>query len=155
MRAGIALYGVGSDDSPTRRALPLRPVLSLRARVAAVRLLAPGETAGYGRAFTAKRPTRLAVVAVGYADGLPRSLPRQGGRVLVRGASCPMVGHMCMDQLLVDVTDAPDAAPGDIATLLGTDGSAAIRAEELAARCGTITNELLSRLGSRLGIVVR
>ena len=155
VRAGIALYGVGSDDSPTRRALPLRPVLSLRARVAAVRLLAPGETAGYGRAFTAKRPTRLAVVAIGYADGLPRSLPRQGGRVLVRGASCPMVGRMCMDQLLVDVTDAPNAAPGDVATLLGTDGSAAIRAEELAARCGTITNELLSRLGSRLGIVVR
>ena len=78
MRAGIALYGVGSDDSPTRRALPLRPVLSLRARVAAVRLLAPGETAGYGRAFTAKRPTRLAVVAIGYADGLPRSLPPAG-----------------------------------------------------------------------------
>ena len=111
VRAGIALYGVGSDDSPTRRALPLRPVLSLRARVAAVRLLAPGETAGYGRAFTAKRPTRLAVVAIGYADGLPRSLPRQGGRVLVRGVSCPMVGRMCMDQLLVDVTDAPGRRP--------------------------------------------
>ena len=154
-RAGIALYGVTSDAAPVDAPLDLRPALALRARVAAVRRLAAGEGAGYGLAFRAARPTTLAVVAIGYADGLPRSLPRQGGRVLVRGVFCPMVGRMCMDQLLVDVTDAPDAAPGDIATLLGTDGSAAIRAEELAARCGTITNELLSRLGSRLGIVVR
>ncbi len=152
VRAGIALYGVYSDDAPARRALPLRPVLSLKARVALVRPLAPGESAGYGLAFTAARPTKLAVLAIGYADGLPRCLPRQGGRVLLHGVSCPMVGRMCMDQLLVDVTDAPDVTAGDTATLIGRDGDGCIPVEEVARRCGTISNEILSRLGSRLAL---
>ena len=154
-RAGIALYGVYSDLSPTQRRLPLKPVLSLRARVASVRTIQPGQGAGYGLAFQARRETRLAVVTIGYADGLPRNLSQKGGRVLIRGAFCPMVGRMCMDQLLVDVTDLPEAAPGDVVTLIGRDGSNELRAEELAVRCGTITNELLSRLGVRLERVYR
>ena len=95
-------------------------------------------------------PARLAVVTIGYADGLPRQLPQQGGRVLIRGAFCPMAGRMCMDQLLVDVTALPGVQAGDVVTLIGRDGARELRAEELAARCGTITNELLSRLGRRL-----
>ena len=79
----------------------------------------------------------------------------RGGRVLLHGAFCPMVGRMCMDQLLVDVTDAPAVAPGDVATLIGKDGDDVIPAEELAARCDTITNELLSRLSPRLGLIAR
>ena len=154
-RAGIALYGVYSDLSPTQRRLSLRPVLSLRARVASVRTLAPGEGAGYGLAFRAGRPTRLAAVTIGYADGLPRSLPQNGGEVLLRGRRCPMAGRLCMDQLLADVTDVPGAAAGDIVTLIGRDGAEEIAAEAVAARCGTITNELLSRLGARLPVVVR
>lgn len=149
-RAGIALYGVYSSLSPVQRRLDLKPVLSLRARVASVRPLRPGERAGYGLAFQARQETRLAVVTIGYADGLPRQLPQQGGRVLIRGAFCPMAGRMCMDQLLVDVTALPDVQAGDVVTLIGRDGAQELRAEELAARCGTITNELLSRLGRRL-----
>ena len=149
-RAGIALYGVYSDLSPVRHSLPLKPVLSLYARVASVRSISPGEGAGYGLAFHAERETRLAVVTIGYADGLPRALSQKGGRVLIRGMICPMVGRMCMDQLLVDVTDLPQAAPGDLVTLIGRSGKEQLHAEELAARCGAITNELLSRLGSRL-----
>ena len=152
-RAGIALYGVQSAPGPVRRDLDLRPVLSLRARVASVRTLAPGECAGYGLAFHARRETKLAVVTIGYADGLPRCLPQQGGRVLLRGQFCPMVGRMCMDQLLVDVTDVPGVRPGHVATLLGAEGGNILQAEELATRCGTITNELLSRLGRRLELV--
>ena len=154
-RAGIALYGVYSDLSPTQRRLSLRPVLSIRARVASVRTIQPGQGAGYGLAFQARRETRLAAITIGYADGLPRSLSQKGGRVLIRGTFCPMVGRMCMDQLLVDVTDLPEAAPGDVVTLIGRDGSNELRAEELAVRCGTITNELLSRLGVRLERVYR
>lgn len=152
-RAGIALYGVCSDDSPTVQTLDLKPVLSLRARVTCVRTLAPGEGAGYGLAFRANQPRQLAVVAIGYADGLPRSLPQQGGEVLLHGMHCPMVGHMCMDQLLVDVTGLPGVTPGDAATLIGTDGQQQICAEAVARQCGTITNEILSRLGARLPII--
>ena len=149
-RIGIALYGVQSDRGEILHKLDLQPVLSLRARVVHVQTLAAGETAGYGRAFQAERETRLAVVSIGYADGLPRDLPQRGGEVLLHGRRCPMVGRMCMDQLLVDITNA-EAAPGDAATLLGRCGGEVITAEALAAQCGTITNELLSRLGGRLG----
>ena len=81
--------------------------------------------------------------------------PPTAAGVLVRGVSCPMVGRMCMDQLLADVTQVPDAAPGDAVTLLGADGGEVIPATELADACGTITNELLSRLGARLPVIVR
>jgi len=153
-RAGIALYGVSSDAQPTRLRPTLRPALSLRARVALVRTLDAGKRAGYGLAFRAERESRLAVVSIGYADGLPRELSQRGGRVLVNGRSCPMVGRMCMDQLLVDVTDAPDVHPGSIVTLIGRDGALQIQAEELARQCDTITNELLSRLGGRLEEII-
>jgi len=153
-RAGIALYGVGSENASDALEAGLRPVLSLRARVACVRRLRPGEGAGYGLAFRAQRDTRLAVLSIGYADGLSRELARNGGRVLLHGQSCPMVGRMCMDQLFVDVTGVPQVRPGDVATLIGRDGALTIRAEEAARRCGTITNELLSRLGGRIGQVV-
>ena len=93
-------------------------------------------------------------MTIGYADGLPRSLPRQGGQVLIRGIRCPMVGRICMDQLLVDVTRVPQVSAGDVVTLIGRDGPGEIRAEEVAAQCHTITNELLSRLGGRLSLVL-
>lgn len=154
-RAGIALYGAGSARAADCMEAGLQPVLSLRARVVCVRQLCPGEAAGYGLAFRAERDTRLAVVSIGYADGLPRELAQNGGRVLLHGQSCPMAGRMCMDQLLVDVTDVPGVCAGDVATLIGQDGALTIRAEEISRRCGTITNELLSRLGHRIGRRVR
>ena len=92
VRAGIALYGVRSDDAPVQRSLDLRPVLSLRARVASIRTVQAGESAGYGRVFQAEQETKLAVVTIGYADGLPRDLPQRGGQVLIQGRRCPMVG---------------------------------------------------------------
>lgn len=154
-RAGIALYGICSDENPILRPLDLWPVLSLRARVASVRTLQAGEGAGYSLVFRAQRETLLAVIAIGYADGLPRSLGQQGGEVLLHGRRCPIVGKVCMDQLLVDVTETPETRAGDIATLIGRDGGQEIRAEELAAHCSTISNELLSRLGSRLALSTR
>lgn len=154
-RIGIALYGLSSDTAPVAHPLPLSPVLSLRARIAAIRPLAAGEGAGYGLAYRAKQDCRIAVVTIGYADGLPRALSACGGRALVHGVSCPMCGRICMDQLLLDVSAVPEAAPGDIVTLIGQDGPAVLRAEDVAVQCGTITNELLSRLGARLPFVYR
>lgn len=152
-RAGIALYGVYSDSTPILRRLDLTPALSLKAKVGTIQELRPGERAGYGLAFQAEAAARLAVITIGYADGLPRELAQCGGRVLIRGKSFPMVGRMCMDQLLVNVTGVEDVRTGDIVTLIGRDGDLDIRVEELAERCGTITNEILSRLGSRLAVL--
>lgn len=158
-RPGIALYGLLSNAADTRDFSDrLRPVLSLRARVASVHLLSPGESAGYDMAYTATRPTTVATITIGYADGLPRSLSQpaaQGlqqdrGCVLLHGQRAPIVGRICMDQLLADVTALPQTRPGDIATLIGRDGQESISAANLADTCGTITNELLSCLGPRL-----
>lgn len=155
VRAGIALYGLLSSPGDVTRLSPdLRPVLSLRARVAQVRTLRAGERAGYDGAFTALRASTLALVTIGYADGWPRSLSGGRGRVLVRGRYAPVAGLVCMDQMLVDVTGIPGAAPGDVATLIGRDGDACLTAGEAALAADTITNELLSRLGERLERVV-
>lgn len=153
-RVGIALYGLLSTREDRNLAAPdLRPVLSLRARVASVKTLSPGCAAGYGLAFVAQRPTKVAVLAIGYADGLPRTLT--GGQVLLHGCRAPIVGRICMDQTLVDVTEIPAVDPGDVAVLLGTSGQETITAYDLAQQAGTITNEILSRLGPRLERIVR
>ena len=150
-RPGIALYGVHSAPGQETRAKPdLRPVLSLRARVVQLHRLEAGERAGYDGSFTARRPTVLAALSIGYADGWPRSLSNGAGQVLIRGQRAPIAGLVCMDQLLVDVTDIDGVTPGDIATLIGRDGAAELTAGQAARAAGTITNELLSRLGPRL-----
>lgn len=148
-RTGIALCGVKSSEGDSTARWPgLRPVLSLRARVAEVRTVPPGEGVGYDRAYVTRRETRLAAIPAGYADGIFRTA--NGAHALVNGKAAPIAGRICMDQLLLDITDCGEVRPGDIVTFIGRDGSAAISAEELASQCGTITNELFSRLGSRL-----
>lgn len=148
VRPGIALYGLLSRDEDNNPSL--RPVLSLKAQVSSLRTLHSGESAGYGLSFTADRDMKLAVLSIGYADGLPRALSDGNGRVLINGYSAPVIGRVCMDQTLVDVSRIPKVAQGDTAVLIGRSGMQEITAGELAERCGTITNEILSRLGGRL-----
>lgn len=162
VRPGIALYGLLSNDGDSRRFLsekghaPLRPVLSLKARIVSLRTLHEGEAAGYGLSFIADREMKLAVLSIGYADGLPRALSGGKGRALINGYSAPILGRICMDQTLVDVSEIPDSeiSQGDTAVLIGRSGTREIAAGELAEHCGTITNEILSRLGTRLERVV-
>lgn len=150
VRPGIALYGVlSSPGDRTAAAVNLRPVLSLKARVACVKQLHKGETAGYGQAYTAEKRRKTAVVSIGYADGVPRALSGRG-KVLVNGYKAPMIGRICMDQLLIDVSDIPHVSPGDEAVLIGSSGTEQITAGEFARMTGTISNEILSRLGTRL-----
>lgn len=150
-RPGILLYGVHScPEYAASCRESFAPVLSLKARVASVRTLSPGDCAGYGPDFTAERPTRIAVLSIGYADGLPRLLSGGRGFVLIEGRRAPVIGRICMDLTLVDVSGCPSVKPGDIAVIIGSSAGREINAEEMADRCGTITNELLSRLGTRL-----
>ncbi len=155
LRAGIALYGILSkkadaDECPA----PLIPTLSLKTRVASVREILAGESAGYNRAFTAKQNRKIASLAIGYADGVPRALSCGVGSVLIHGKKAPIVGQICMDQTIVDVTEIPEINPGDTAILIGRSGDAEITACDIAAQCGTIANEILSRLGNRLTRII-
>lgn len=153
-RAGISLYGVFSGPSRgLQQKYDLRPVASLKARLACVREVKPGEGAGYGLTWHADSRRRIAAVSIGYADGFPRILSNKG-YALVRGRRAPVAGRVCMDQLLLDVTEVEGVRAGDEAVLIGTSGELEIRAEDLAAEAGTISNEILSRLGERLTRVV-
>lgn len=157
VRPGIALYGLFSTEADTRNLheiCPLEPVLSLKARVASVRTLYAGESVGYGLAFTADHDMQIAVLSIGYADGLPRELSCGNGSVLIGGQRAPIVGRICMDQTLIDVSQLSDVKQGDTAVLIGVSGSEQITAGELAGKCHTIANELLSRLGNRLERIV-
>ena len=146
-RPGYALYG----GNPTPGAPnPMRPVVTLRAPVIQTREIGIGESVGYNAQWRAKRPTRLATIGVGYADGLPRSLmgteSHSGGDALVEGRRCPFVGRVSMDLTVIDVTDVPASVrPGAIVELLGE----AITVDDVAARAGTIGYEILTNLGRR------
>lgn len=153
-RVGILLYGCHSQLGEACLMQPeVSPVLSLYSQIVLIREVEEGDTVGYGRTYRAKRKKRLAVVPIGYADGYPRSLSNRG-YVLIRGQQARIVGRICMDQMIVDITAIGDAAVHDRVTLIGKDGSKTIYAEELASLSQTITNELLSRLGSRINRVL-
>lgn len=152
VRVGIALYGVlSTPEANTKYSLDLRPVLALKSKIALVRTIAVGESIGYGRSFVAQERMKSAVIPIGYADGIPRSLSIKNGHVLIGGCRLPIIGRICMDQLLVDVTDIQKVKRGDIVTLIGKDGAEEITAEQVAENAGTITNEILSRLSARIG----
>lgn len=155
VRAGVALYGVPSRPGErTIRQLDLRPVLSLKTKVVLLRNVKRGASVGYNRCFTAKRDSRVAILPVGYADGLPRALSCGTGNVVIGKKRLPVIGRVCMDQMAVDVTDAEEIAVGDPVTLIGAKDDG-ISAPVVADCCGSITNELLSRLGARLPVVAR
>lgn len=146
-RIGLFLFGVMSRSD---EAGPdgLRPVLSLRARLASVRTVHAGESLGYGLSYTFSKDSRIGTVSIGYADGVPRALSNQGN-VLIHGHRCPIVGQICMDQMMIDLGDL-NVAPGDVVTLIGEDHGTRIEAAQWAEQTQSITNEILSRLGSRL-----
>jgi len=148
LRPGYALYGGNPTPSAEN---PMRPVARLDARILAVREIAAGESVGYDGVWTASRPTRLATLGVGYGDGLPTGVScasgRPGAEAIIGGYRCPLVGRVSMDFVMLDVTDVPEhvARRGETAELLGDT----IGVDEMAARCGTIGYEILTRLGRR------
>jgi len=146
VRLGLSLHGVLPPNTPGPA---LQPVLSLKARLARVAAVAPGDGVSYGLTWRAKQPSRVGLVPVGYADGWKRSLGNRG-EVLVRGQRCPIVGRVAMDHFLVDVTGIAGATEGDEAVLIGTQTNERITADDVAALAGTISWDVLASLQARL-----
>ena len=147
VRAGLMLYGVSPIRDQQRL---LRPVMTLKARVALVRDLPAGSPVSYGRTFTTRRPSRIATLSTGYADGLPRSVSGRDAAVLIRGRRCPIVGRVTMDLTNADVTDVPGVEAGDEVVMIGRQGDAEITAFEVADRASTIPWEIFTGIGSRV-----
>ena len=149
VRVGAGLYGFGVGAAEAPAATALRPVLQWRARLVQVHDVPAGESVSYGGTWTAATDARVGVVAVGYADGFRRALSNRG-TMLVRGRRAAVVGTVCMDLTLIDLAQIPEAAVGDIATLIGRDGDSEIMLEDFAVASGTIAYETLTGLGPRL-----
>ena len=146
VRPGLLLYGV--VPPPLAATIPLRPALSLHSRIVAVKGVRPGEGSGYGIKTTFTEPRTIAVVPAGYADGLDLRLAGRGF-MLVRGRRAPIVGSVCMDMSMIDVTGT-DVAPGDEVVIVGEQGDESLGVRETAAAIGTIPYELLCRVGTRI-----
>ncbi|MDE7365364.1 MAG: alanine racemase [Ruminococcus sp.] len=147
-RAGIILYGLHPDislDIPDG----LAPVMELKAVISQVKTVGAGTCISYGRTFSAEDEMRVATVTIGYADGYSRLLSSKG-EILVHGKRCKIIGRVCMDQLMIDVSDVPQAESGDIVTLIGRDGDDIITADELASLYGTIGYEVVCGISKRV-----
>jgi alanine racemase len=155
VRPGAILYGYyQSFDPPQKKRevmgqMPLQPSLTLRARIISLRDVPAGEGVGYGARFVTKRPSRIAVINAGYADGVVRARTNHGF-ALLKGKCVPLVGVISMDLTMLDVTDIPGAAVGDIVTIYGQDGAARIDVSDVAREIGTVTSDLLCALGRRV-----
>ena len=149
VRAGIVIYGL-YPSGELRNRPELAPVLTLRSVVSHVKTVKPGATISYGRMFTADREMKVATVPVGYADGYPRILASRGAQVLIGGKRCPILGRICMDQLMADVSALEDVKVGDLVTLIGRDGSQEITADELAEKEGSINYEVVCGFSKRV-----
>ena len=145
VREGIILYGIYPSDEVDRSRISLHPVLSLRTRVELVKSVPAGTGVSYGHICVTERATKIATLCAGYADGVPRLLSNCGS-VLLRGKRAPIIGRVCMDQMMVDVTDIPGVEAGDVATIIGRDGDAYISVDEIADEAQTISYEILCSL---------
>ena len=154
VRAGIILYGLYPSEEVEKSLLQLEPAMSWHSRISHVKTLEAGRELSYGGTFVTEKPTRVATVPAGYADGYRRSMSNRF-YVLIRGQKAPILGRVCMDQMMVDVTHIPDAQVGDRVTLMGTDGDLRISAETIAAAANSFNYEQVCDLGRRVTRVYR
>ena len=149
-RQGILLYGLQPSDEVDGSGLGgVKPAMALRSHVSFVKDLPAGTPISYGCTYVTEKDSVIATVMAGYADGVPRLLSNQG-EVIIRGVKAPIVGRVCMDQFMVDVTHIPGVQPGDIVTIFGTDGEVTITADEVAAKAQTIGYELVCGIAPRV-----
>ena len=148
VRAGIAMYGL-HPSSQVRCPPDFRPALSFKTEVAQVKTLPPGSYVSYGNTYRTPSEHKIAVIPVGYADGFRRA-PAHWGHVLVRAQRAPIVGRVCMDQTMIDVTHIPGVRQGDLVVLIGRQGGEAITVEQVAEQLGTINYEVISEILARV-----
>ena len=150
VRSGIITYGIYPSEEVKKERLDLIPALSWKSHVIHVKEVGPGIGVSYGATYVTEKPmTRIATVSAGYADGYPRALSYQGC-VLIHGKKAPIIGRICMDQMMVDVTDIPDVQVEDVVTLVGTDGDETITIEEIANPAARFDYEMLCDISSRV-----
>ena len=150
VRQGIILYGLRPSDEVEFNNIKVpQPVMSMKTRVVQVKTLPHGESISYGCTFTTEKETKVATLCAGYADGVTRVLSNNG-EVLIRGKRAKIIGRVCMDQFMVDVTDIPDVEAGDTATIFGTDGEETISVDEIAKKANTINYEIICNINSRV-----
>ena len=149
VRAGITVYGLYPSDEVETEPVPLRPVMSLISHVSYVKTLEPGAEISYGGTYKVTETKRVATVPVGYADGYPRQLSNKG-YVLIHGKKAPILGRVCMDQFMVDVTDIPGVSQKDEVVLVGSQGDEHISVEELGALSGRFNYEFVCDIGKRV-----
>ena len=155
VRPGAVLYGYHQGFEPAEvaaevgRRIPLKPCLSLRSRIISLRDVATGDSVGYSARFVAERPSRIAVIAAGYADGVVRQRTNRGC-VVIAGKLAPLIGAISMDLSMVDVTDVPSAVIGDIVTIYGRGGESSMEVDHVARQIGTVTSDLLCAIGRRV-----
>ena len=149
VRAGIALYGLYPSAEVNKENVCLTPALELKSIVSYLKTLPKGSPIGYGATFVTQKETKVATVSIGYGDGYPRALSNKG-YALVRGKKAPIIGRICMDQFMMDVSDIPEIQQGDTVTLIGKDQNEQITVEELAELAGTFNYEFVCDLGKRI-----
>lgn len=149
VRAGITTYGLYPSEEVSKDIVPLRAAMSLYSHIVYCKMIHAGQSVSYGGLFTAQKDTRVATIPVGYGDGYPRSLSGKG-YVLIHGKRAPILGRVCMDQFMVDISEIPEAMDGDKVTLLGMDGTERITAEELGELSGRFNYEFVCDLGKRI-----
>lgn len=149
VRAGITTYGLYPSEEVSKDIVPLRAAMSLYSHIVYCKMIHAGQSVSYGGLFTAQKDTRVATIPVGYGDGYPRSLSGKG-YVLIHGKKAPILGRVCMDQFMVDISEIPEAMDGDKVTLLGMDGTERITAEELGELSGRFNYEFVCDLGKRI-----
>ena len=148
-RAGVALYGMFPSESLNDMGLDLRPALQLKSRIIYIKEIPADTPVGYGGTFVTHRPTLLATIPAGYADGIPRALSNRGS-VMIKGQKAPVAGNICMDQMMVDVTDIEGAKKGDEVTIIGESGGEKISAADIAKTAGTINYEITCGISKRV-----
>ncbi len=149
VRAGVTIYGMWPSNEVVKTIVPLQPALSLKSHIVFVKELEAGRAISYGGTFVTTKLTKVATIPVGYGDGYPRGLSNKG-YVLIRGEKAPILGRVCMDQFMVDVTDIPNVTEGDEVTLIGKDGMQTVTIEELGDISGRFNYELACNLGKRI-----